>query len=573
MSARGVVRIALVALLLVACLSAAAGIALGWGLAALRGGARTFERGRLGQAGERFAAASNRLAVADRVLEPLAATLGWLGPLGDSLTSAARVSGGGEALAQAGAEVVSVRRQARGGRVAPDASRALDRAASHIGTAVERLRPAGGGSPIAQLNDVEGRLGRAARPVSGLVRTAAALAALAQSPGQYLLIVQNPAELRATGGIVGAFGVIEAGGGRLRLGRLASDRDLPGGVGAVPAPADYSARYDRFGARRTWANADMSPEFPASAGVLLGLYERGTGRRLDGVLSIDAIGLSHLLETVGPVRAGHGVILTPGRFLTQALVEAYRRPSGRRSEVLLAGARTGFESLSSAGRLGPGARALGESAAEGHFLLFARRGELQRRAINAGIDGRVARPRGDSLLVIRQNAAGNKLDYYLSSTIRYDVRLRRDGTGSATLRVTLENGAPRSGLPDYVIGRRLPEDPPGLARTWVSAYAPAAARLTRFAGPAGPTAETGVELGHSVYSWFQAAAPGHSTRARLELRLPRVVDESGRYRLLVQAQPTLKSARLVVRLDGRVVFDGPLLRDVALSAASRGGGG
>lgn len=572
MSAKSVVRVVLVSVVLVAGGSAAIGVVFVSGLAALRDGERAFAQGGLGPAGERFAAASSRLGLADRVLGPLSTALGWIGPLGDGLTAADRVSGGGQALAQAGVEIVGVARQAHGGRVAPGVSRALDRAASHMGVALGRLRPTGGDSPIAQLNDVEGRLGRAARPLAGLVRTAAELAALAQSPGRYLLIVQNPAELRATGGIVGAFGVIEAGGGRLRLGRLATDRGLPAGAGAVSAPAAYRARYDRFGARRTWANANMSPDFPTSAGVLLGLYERGTGRQLDGVVSIDAIGLSHLLETVGPVRAGDGVTLTPGRFLTQALVQAYRLSRARRGEILLAGARAGFESLTSGGRLWSVARALGASAAGRHFLLFARRGDLERRAISAGIAGRVARPRSDYLMVIRQNAAGNKLDYYVSSTIRYDVWLRRDGTGLATLGVTLKNDAPSSGLPDYVIGRRLPQDPPGLTRTWVSAYAPAAAAVTQFAGPSGPTVEPGGELGHAVYSWFQAAAPGHSTRARLELTLPRVVDQRGRYRLLVQAQPTLNPARLIVRVDGRVLFNGPLLHDVTLSAASAGGG-
>jgi hypothetical protein len=565
--ARYAVRIALVAVLLVVCLCGAASVALVSGLATLRAGERAFERGRPTLAAGRFATADKQLAIADRILSPLAATFGWVGALGDSVSSAANVSGGGEALAQAGAEVVRAAGQLQGQRVGPGVPRALDRAASDVGTAVERLQPAGGNSPIVALNQVQGNLERAARPLASVVRTGAVLAALAQSRGSYLVIVQNSAELRATGGIVGVVGVIKTGGGRLELERLATDRGLPAGTRSVSAPADFSARYDRFGARRTWVNANMSPDFPTSAGVLLGLYERDTKRRLDGVLSVDAVGLSRLLETVGPVRAGGGVTLTPGHFLTQALVDAYRRPSGQRGEILLAGARAGFESLTSSRRLWSMARALGDSAAEGHFLFFARRTDLERRAISAGIAGRVATPPGDYLMVILQNAAGNKLDYYMSSTIQYDVWLRRNGTGSATLELTLHNRAPRSGLPDYVIGRRLPGDPPGLTRTWVSAYASASAGVTGFSGPAGPTVEPGVELGHTVDSWFQAADPSHSSSARLELQLPRVVDQRGRYRLLVQAQPMLNPARLVVRLDGRVLFDGPLLQAVALSAA------
>jgi hypothetical protein len=566
MSRRAAIRIGVALPVAGVCLLTVAGLALRSGLAGLESGTRALEQSRLDAAEDRLAGARRRLAVADAILAPLAHTIQWLGPLGRSAASAARLSGGGKDLATGAAETVRAAQVGPGGLGTPAVLSRLDRAATHIGAAVERLGPTDDPSPLGRLTDAERRLERAARPLAARVRTAAALGALTASRGRYLLVVQNPVELRATGGLVGAFGVLDAGGGRLRLRRMATVRELPVDGRPVEAPADYRARYDRFGARRTWANANMSPDFPSSAGVLLRLYKRTTGLRLDGVVAIDAIGLSYLLETTGPVEAG-GVTLTADRFVSQALVEAYRRPNGRRVDVLLAGARAGFRALAT-GRVAAIARAVGTSAAEGHLLLYASRPDLQRRAAEAGIDGAVARPPKDSLMVIRQNAAGNKLDYYLFATIRYDVRIGAGGTARARLDVAIRNAAPATNLPDYVIGRRLPDDPPGLARTWVSAYVPAAARLTGVATPAGRRAEAQQELGHTVYSWFHATAPGRSAAAKLELELPRVVDEHGRYQLLVQAQPTLNPARLWVRVDGTVLFDGPLLRDVSLTAAT-----
>ena len=44
----------------------------------------------------------------------------------------------------------------------------------------------------------------------------------ADGPRRYLLVSQNPAELRATGGMFGAYAVIQADGGRVRMGRQGS---------------------------------------------------------------------------------------------------------------------------------------------------------------------------------------------------------------------------------------------------------------------------------------------------------------------------------------------------------------
>jgi hypothetical protein len=110
----------------------------------------------------------------------------------------------------------------------------------------------------------------------------------------------------------------------------------------------------------------MSPDFPTSARLLLDLYAQRAGQRLDGVVAIDARGLSYLLEAVGPVDTGRAR-LTGGRFVWQALVAAYEHPSERRGELLIAGARAGWRGPSDRARVSGLARAVGTAAAYGHL--------------------------------------------------------------------------------------------------------------------------------------------------------------------------------------------------------------
>jgi hypothetical protein len=542
-----------------------AALALGSGLAALQDGTSALNSGEFARAEERLGSARKRLAIAASILDPASASLGWAGSPGDNLALASEVADAALPLAAGGGHAASAALDlSRGGLTRSVGSR-LDQAAAQLRASADRL-DAGGDSPgLAPLTAAQMRLRQAARPLTLRVSVAALLASLARSSERYLLVIQNPAELRATGGLVGAWGTLEGGAEGLRLTRLATDVELPPGDRAVRAPSDFVARYGRFGATRTWANANMSADFPTSAGVLLSLYAQRAGRRLDGVVAIDARGLSYLLEAVGPVRSGPET-LTGGRFVSQALVEAYERSPRRRGELLIAAARAGWRALSERGQAFELGRAVGTAAADGHLRVYARRGPLQRKAIAAGVAGRLERPAGDYLQLVRQNAGANKLDYYASVSLRYDVRLRRDGSADATLTSRIGNRAQPAALPAYVIGPRFGGAPPGLARSWVSAYSPLGSTLSGFAGPEGRTAESAEELGHAVHSWFHPVGPGRRASARLRLRLPQVVDAQGRYHLLVQRQPSLQLERLTVTVDGRKVFDGRLARDVRLSA-------
>jgi hypothetical protein len=510
--------------------------------------ARLLEAGRLEAAAERFRASEGSFGRSARSLALLETVAGWVPIVSGNVRLAHAEAEAGRAASAAGSEVSSAlaslasARSVLGVRPLREAGPALSGAAADLDRSLGKLgRTEAGAGTLAPLADARPELLAAGalllRAASGLH----AVAALARPGRRYLVIIQNPAELRATGGLIGAWGVLATDGERFRLTRLAPNSKLPVPPAAVPAPPDYVARYGRFGANRGWVNANISPDFPTSARVLLELYRAATGDGLDGVVALDAVALDRLLGATGPLTLA-GREVAQGAFLSEVLVHAYGRPTEARVDLLLGAAREGWRRLGAGAEPLSVARALARAGATGHLRGFALERDAQASLVAAGVGGRLERSTGDYLLVVRQNAGGNKLDYYLKTRVAKQVTLDRRGNARSRLKVELRNQAPRAGLPSYVLGVRRAGEPAGLNRSYVSVYAAPRAELMRFRSGTRKTAGSAQELGHRVFSWYQGVPAGGRRAATLALSSPAVAERNGEewtYRLLLQGQPEL----------------------------------
>ena len=92
----------------------------------------------------------------------------------------------------------------------------------------------------------------------------------------YLLVVQNNAESRATGGFIGSYGLITAQDGKLHRRRPPPDQDVgrhdrAAGAGHISGPGRLPRRYAQFRPQTTLQNVNLSPDFPSVAQVLTSL--------------------------------------------------------------------------------------------------------------------------------------------------------------------------------------------------------------------------------------------------------------------------------------------------------------
>ena len=130
-----------------------------------------------------------------------------------------------------------------------------------------------------------------------------------QTPRHVLVVVQNNAQLRSSGGTPLAFALLRVSRGTVALAKIAGY----GAVAAFPSPVAPVSPLtgalfgDAPGLRVQ--DALSAPEFPEAAALLSRMWTARAGDRVDAVVALDAVALARLLSATGPITAG-GVEMT-----------------------------------------------------------------------------------------------------------------------------------------------------------------------------------------------------------------------------------------------------------------------
>jgi hypothetical protein len=368
-------------------------------------------------------------------------------------------------------------------------------------------------------------------------------------PRRYFIAFQNPAESRALGGVIGDYAEVEADGGRLHLIRVGSVEQLDTfgdpATRELVAPADYVARYSRFNPQIYWENIVMTPDFPTAAGIITSLYPQCGGDQIDGVISVDPIGLAALLRVVGPVDvAGWPVPISSSNVVEivghqEFITYATNNPG--RLNFLQDLTKAVWKQLTSTHLPSPPdlVSDLAPAVAGEHIMLYSSRPDEEQLFLAMGASGALPPVRSDFLGVVTQNAAGDKIDWYLRRSINYQVTIdKATGALTANLHIELHNLAPTSGQPPLVIdagGGVVAK--PGDSKLYLSIYTPWS-EVAAFVDGHRALVESARELGRSVYSIFITTPPGATTT--VELQLSGVLRGSAApYRLDVWHQPVL----------------------------------
>ncbi len=346
---------------------------------------------------------------------------------------------------------------------------------------------------------------------------------------RYLIAIANTAEMRGSGGMVLNYGVLEGEQGTIDLtdfGRI-DELALDGPVEVPGLPDDYLDRWAGFGALSNWRQANLAGDFTVVAPVLEAMYRDATGEEVDGVLQIDPSGLAAMLQGLGPVRAPEVGVVSAENVVPLTLNEAYLRFPGveQRTDVLGDVAEAAFRRLVDGDV--PSLRALARGLAEAvdgrHHLVHARAREaaVDHEAFGAGgelppVD------QVDSFHLTAQNLAGNKLDYYLDTSLELTGTLAAGGIGELQAEVVLHNDAPADATqPAYVYGpgpTAVPL-PAGVLRSLVTLYLPFGTSLEGSTGDAvvGPVT-SGTEAGRPFASFTVDVPAGATRRVALALR-------------------------------------------------------
>ncbi len=92
----------------------------------------------------------------------------------------------------------------------------------------------------------------------------------------------------------------------------------------VPIPANLSAALYGTLPGEYETDTNLTPDFPSTATLLAKMYAIRTSVQLDGVISIDPVALSYLLDGAAPIDIEHGLTLTSSSITEILLSEAYK---------------------------------------------------------------------------------------------------------------------------------------------------------------------------------------------------------------------------------------------------------
>lgn len=288
-----------------------------------------------------------------------------------------------------------------------------------------RLTPQVGG-PVRTMQDKLGEAVQLSDRASRAVRLLPPMLGAA-GPRTYLVLFQNNAEIRATGGIPGALAVISANHGRVRMHDQGSAADL--GQYAEPAVPLTREEVRLFGNHLGVYPADstFTPHFPRTGELVRAQWLRARGERVDGVLSADPVALSYLLGGTGSVSLADGTKLTAQNAVRRLLNDIYlEEPDpAAQNDYFAQAARRVFE-VTASGRGAPRATlaAMVRAAGEQRLLLWSRHPAEQKLLAGTSISGELPSPGGTSPFVgvFLNDSAADKMTYYLDYGVRVAPR-------------------------------------------------------------------------------------------------------------------------------------------------------
>lgn len=393
----------------------------------------------------------------------------------------------------------------------------------------------------------------------------------------YLILFQNNAELRPTGGFITNYGILTFAHG---LPKAFEMYDVWGEISnhayVEPPYPMKELLASKYYQGYTFRDANHNPDFPKTAEELLRFYRiEHPNAAFDGVFAFDLAAAEDIIGVFGKVSSGditftkenffehmEQLVSDVDRHNPKAIFEDRKQPLRDLGKTLMKKAFT------SPFRLRALTDAIYKNLNEKHILLAFQNRSIEKKMKEKGWDGALASYSGaDFLAVVESNLGGAKSDRYMDRNVKYAVRVQENNL-FADLSVTLtHNGTLNPPISHAYKG-------------YLRVYVPHGSIITQ--SPSGSREEPAqpsetlksigtivrLEPGESIMLQYQYRLPPFIQQNRYSLKLwkqPGTINDNYEITLLAPQGKTWKSRSLVTR-EHVANFSGPLETDRLLSA-------
>ena len=302
------------------------------------------------------------------------------------------------------------------------------------------------------------------------------------APRNYLIAFQNSAEARGTGGILGAYAVMNVDKGKAKFSAYGSNvglvqlQDTP-----IRMPSEFVRLYNDDPG--IWQNSNISPHFPYGAQIWLALWKNQSGQELDGVLTFDPAALSYLLKATGPIVVD-GEVIDSENVVRVTLSDVYKKfvtNNDSRKRFLIEIIKAVSKKIEDKEFKATELAAQMIQPLNQHRILFYSTDEKEQEILERSkISGSVSRELDNQYRLVIQNTSGNKMDYYLARDLKIES-LTCGPKPQTRVTFTLTNTVKvKEKLPAYVVGRLDLNRPSGVANSYGTraiVFAPVGTRI------------------------------------------------------------------------------------------------
>ncbi|WP_159085753.1 DUF4012 domain-containing protein [Aeromicrobium chenweiae] len=347
---------------------------------------------------------------------------------------------------------------------------ALSKSSAAIDKADAEIRTVDASSLLAQLQDpvtdAQDKIRSAASIATRAATASRVVPQMLKGKHTYLLLFQNNAEIRATGGMPGAYAGLKVNNGSIEL----LGQGTGGSLGDRPRNAtSLSAEESKLFTTkmvRDFRDVNFTPDFPRAAEIAAAFIKKEKGVAVDGVLSIDPVALSYVLKGIGPVDLDDGTRLTADNAVEVLLNSVYiTNPKGADQDEFFASATDKIFDKVISGEGDPTAllKALTRATNERRVSLWSPEKSVSKEiagtplahALHAGTGN------GPAIGFYLNDATGAKMQYYLDYSVQGRATKCSAGTQSYSSEMRLRSSAPAdsAALPESIKGPGFGAEP------------------------------------------------------------------------------------------------------------------
>ena len=312
---------------------------------------------------------------------------------------------------------------------------------------------------------------------------------------RYLLVFQNNAEMRGSGGFLGSYALVDFREGKIR------NLEVPGGgsydteaglTEKIKAPAPLWLVNPQW---HFW-DANWWPDWPTTAKNLMWFYEKSDGPSVDGVISFTPSVMEKLLEVTGPIdmTKDYGLVITSDNFWQQVELTAERDNLAKSNPEAVTNLPQGVKNkpkkiigdlMSKILEVLPKKldknnliKLLSiseDSLASKQIMFYFKDEKLEQAVADHNWGGVMTDSPLDYLMVVNTNIAGAKTDRVIKETINHQVTVASDGSVTDTVLITRTHTATKN---TPLVGVRNVD--------WLRVYVPQGSELLSASGFVSP---------------------------------------------------------------------------------------